>query len=69
MTKGTHGGKRIPGPGKKLGPAKKPESQKYRGIYVKLPPDLLEWLRENVDNRNGFIVEAIREKIEKREAV
>lgn len=24
MTKGTHGGKRVPGPGKKLGPAKKP---------------------------------------------
>ena len=61
MTKSNRGGLRNP-PG---GRPPKPPEKKYRQISLKLPPDLLEWLTENTDNRNGFIVEAIREKIEK----
>lgn len=58
MTKTNWGGRR-PGAGR----PRKPLDEKYRGIYVKLPPALLEWLRQNTENRNGFIVEAIKEKI------
>jgi hypothetical protein len=57
-----HGG---PRPGQGRNP--KPPSEKYQSVPLKLPPDLIEWLAENVNNRNGFIVEAIREKILKEE--
>lgn len=53
------------GPGRGQGRKHKPIVEKYRGIYVKLPPDLLDWLKANTENRNGFIVEAIKEKISK----
>lgn len=55
------------GPGRGQGRIAKPEKA-YKAIPLKLPPDVIEWLRENVDNRNGFIVEAIREKISKGKA-
>jgi len=41
----------------------KPKTEKYQQVPLKLPPDLIKWLAENTTNRNGFIVEAIREKI------
>lgn len=63
--KSNRGGPRTPGPGKNLGRPPKPEGKKYKGIYVKLPPELLNWMAKNTDNRNGFIVEAIQEKIDK----
>lgn len=53
------------GPGRGQGRKPKPPGKKYRPIGVKLPPDLLDWLAANVDNRNGFIVEAVREKIDR----
>jgi hypothetical protein len=55
------GGLRNP----KGGRPPKPTNEKYKAVPLKLPPDLIEWLAENTDNRNGFIVEAIREKIRK----
>lgn len=55
----SRGGLRNP-PG---GRPPKPET-KYKAISVKLPPDILEWLNANAGNRNGFIVEAIRQKKE-----
>ena len=42
-----------------------PKSDKYQAISLKLPPDLLQWLNTHTDNRNKFIIEAIKEKIEK----
>lgn len=63
MTKKTNrGGLRNP-PG---GRPKKPDA--YQAISLKLPPDLIEWLKANTDNRNNFIVEAIKEKIERTQA-
>lgn len=53
------GGLRNP-PG---GRPRKPAREKYQQYPLKLPPDLIEWLEQNTTNRNGFIVEAIREKI------
>lgn len=53
------------GPGRGQGRHPKPEGTKYRGIYVKLPPEQLEWLAANVDNRNGFIVAAVGSAITK----
>lgn len=60
MKQPNRGGLRNP-PG---GRPPKPE-EKYIAISLKLPPELLEWLNAHADNRNGFIVEAIREKISK----
>jgi hypothetical protein len=53
------GGLRSPAGGR---PPKPPE-EKYIQICLKLPPSQIEWLKENVDNRNGFIVQAIQEAI------
>lgn len=55
------GGLRNP-PG---GRPRKPAGEKYQQCPLKLPPDLIEWLEQNTTNRNGFIVEAIREKIKR----
>jgi hypothetical protein len=63
MKKAKHGGQRIPGPGKTLGRNPKPPGEKYIAINLKLPPRQLGWMRENVNNRNGFIVDAIDEAI------
>jgi hypothetical protein len=63
MTKAKHGGPRTPGPGKTLGRNPKPPGEKYIAINLKLPPRQLGWMRENVNNRNGFIVDAIDEAI------
>lgn len=60
-TKSKRGGLRNP-PG---GRPRKPTGEKYQQYPLKLPPDLIEWLEQNTTNRNGFIVEAIREKIER----
>lgn len=30
---------------------------------IRLPRDLIEWLKANTENKNEFIIEAIREKI------
>ncbi len=30
---------------------------------IRLPLELLDWLKANTDNKNSFIIEAIREKI------
>lgn len=56
------GGRRNPPGGR---PAWKKPEDLYKAIPLKLPPDLIKWLAENTDNRNGFIVEAIKEKIER----
>jgi len=39
--------------------------QRYMAMSLKIPPDVAEWLDRQEDsfNRNGFIVEAIRDKI------
>ena len=56
------GGLRNP-PG---GRPRKPDSEKYQQYPLKLPPDLIKWLAVNVNNKNGFIVQAVREKIARR---
>ena len=57
----THGG-----PGRGQGRHAKLESEKFVPCGLRLPPDVDKWLRENITgNRSGFIVEAIREKIDK----
>jgi len=61
MEKSKRGGLRNP-PG---GRPPKPAAEKYVSITLKLPPDALEWLAANIDNRNGFIVEAVRVAIAK----
>lgn len=43
----------------------KPASELYQKVPLKLPPDLIAWLAENTTNRNGFIVEAVKEKIKR----
>lgn len=55
------GGRREPAGGRPL----KPVEEKYRQYPLKLPPDLIEWLEANVENKNGFIVEAIRAAIQR----
>jgi hypothetical protein len=59
-----HGGARK-GAGRKSSPAK------YRGRYLKLPPDVENWLKEHRKKTgkpiNQFIIEAIQEKIERTE--
>lgn len=44
----------------------KGEEEKYRQYPLKLPPDVIEWLEANVENKNGFIVEAVRVAIQRR---
>lgn len=53
------GGLREP----KGGRPPKPLEEKYQQYPLKLPPDLIEWLEANVENKNGFIVVAIRTAI------
>lgn len=43
----------------------KPVEEKYQQYPLKLPPDLIEWLDANIENKNGFIVEAIRAAIQR----
>ncbi len=57
MANQTHGGTR-----KGAGRKPKPPGEKYRQYPLWLPPELIERLKP-LDNRNGFIVEAIREKL------
>lgn len=59
--KSNRGGLRNP-PG---GRPKKPEGAMV-STSIRLPKDLIEWLRSNAKyRRNEFIIEAIREKIER----
>lgn len=60
LPKATHGG-----PGRGQGQKPKPD-KRYVQISLKLPPDVLEWLDENVSNRNGFIVELLEERKDSR---
>jgi hypothetical protein len=57
--KSNRGGLRNP-PG---GRPKKPPEEVLVSTSIRLPQDLVDWLRANTENRNGFIIEAIREKI------
>lgn len=57
------------GPGRGQGRKPKPPGERYQAINLKLPPAQLKWLRENTDNVNGFIVQAIIEKIENSERI
>lgn len=45
MTKPTHGGRRIPGPGKHLGPRPLPPNKKREKVSITLPPWLARWLK------------------------
>lgn len=63
-SKSTHGG-----PNRGQGRKPKPPETKYQQYPLKLPPDLIEWLEANVENQNGFIVEAIRAAIQGRQDV
>jgi hypothetical protein len=58
--KSNRGGLRNP-PG---GRPKKPEGAMV-STSIRLPQDLMDWLRDNTTNRNEFVIEAIREKIER----
>lgn len=54
--------------GSKMGRPSKSPKDKYRQFPLKLPPELDNWLRakKSADsnfNMNGFIADAIREKI------
>jgi hypothetical protein len=42
-----HGGKRTPGPGKKLGPPYKPEHERYIKQHISLPPEQFAWLKRH----------------------
>jgi len=64
-SKSQRGGLRNP-PG---GRPPKPDGSKYHSFSLRLPPDLDDWLRarksaDSKFNMNGFIANAIREKIE-----
>jgi hypothetical protein len=59
--KSNRGGLRNP-PG---GRPKKPEGTTLVSTSIRLPSDLMEWLKENTTNRNEWIIEAIQEKIER----
>lgn len=52
------------GPGRGGG-LRQGETPPLQPVSLKLPPELVQWLKVNVSNRNAFIVEAIREKIER----
>lgn len=52
------------GPGRGGGP-KQGKTPSLQPVSLKLPPELVQWLKANVSNRNSFIVEAIQEKIER----
>lgn len=45
-----HGGKRIPGPGKKLGPPHKPKHERYIKQHISLPPEQFAWLKRHSEN-------------------
>ena len=53
--------------GKREGAGRKPSLSKYRGIYIKLPPEVFAWLREYRERTgnpiNTFIVEAVKSAI------
>jgi len=53
------GGKRTPQPGR----PKKPPGEKYQSFSLKLPPDVVAWLKVTTGNRNGFIVDLLRERM------
>jgi len=55
----TRGGKRTPQPGR----PPKPPGEKYLSMSLKLPPDVAAWLKQTTGNRNGFIVDLLREKM------
>jgi hypothetical protein len=44
-SKATHGGRRTPGPGKRLGPAPLPPDKKREKVSITLPPWLVRWLK------------------------
>jgi len=51
------------------GQGRKPLSstgQPYKQYPLKLPPEIIEWLEKNVDNKNGFIVDTIKAEIQRR---
>lgn len=58
MSTKQHGGARIPGPGKKLGPPKKAERYRHRNIT--LPPEtddrLIEWSLLDKDNEISALI-------------
>jgi len=75
MTKATgkgRGGERIPGPGKKLG--RPPSTQRKQPFLVKLPPEVIAWLRarKEVDpafSMGGWIGHTLRDAIRKQRQV
>lgn len=58
-TKGSHGGKRLAGPGKKIGRPGKGED-KRRAVTFKLPPLLADKLKGE-ENQTGLIVRLLSE--------
>lgn len=57
MTTNTHGGPRIPGPGKSLGRPPKPDAKVP--MSVRLSPDVAEYLRTQ-ENQSTTVEEALR---------
>ena len=65
------GGKRIPGPGKTMGPDPKPLEEKAVVFLVSMTPELKKQLDKHIKTHNltrsGFIAELIRKELSKNE--
>ena len=66
-----HGGQRTPGPGKKLGPPKKPPAEKYRRRLITLPPEtddrLIQWSIDTDNDISALINRLVVEYFERAE--
>ena len=57
------GGKRTPGPGKTMGPDRKPEGEKYIKFALSLPPHMYQWLISQPDGKSQTIQRLIENKL------
>lgn len=57
--KATHGGRRIPGPGKHLGPAPLPPDKKRVKLGITLPPWLARWVEARAESKSVVVERAL----------
>lgn len=56
-----HGGRRIPAPGKHLGPAPLPPDKKREKLSITLPPWLVRWLKATGESTSAVVERALVE--------
>lgn len=54
-----HGGRRIPAPGKHLGPAPLPPDKKREKLSITLPPWLVRWLKATGESTSAVVERAL----------